>query len=128
MSGTPATGPLSNRLLATQSGLALVGAVILGGSVSGRDLSLSLIGDSKPDVLLAAQMGNYMTIADGRRVSGLTNEVDFTMATSEVTILLPTGWGNANNGGSLLPDIDGDGRPDFAIRKATAPGAVAVYY
>jgi hypothetical protein len=128
MSGTPATGPLSKRMLATQSGLALVGAVILGGGVSGRDVSLSLIGDSKPDVLMAAQMGNYMTIADGRRVSGLTDEVDFTMASSEVTVLLPTGWGNGNNGGSLLPDIDGDGRPDFAIRKATAPGAVAVYY
>jgi hypothetical protein len=112
----------------TQSTNALVGPVILGGGLSGSDVSLSLIGDSRPDVLLTAQQGAYMTIVDGNKIPAPPGSADHKSTTVDVSIPLPTGWGNGNNGGSLIPDINGDGRPDFAIRKATSPGAMAVYY
>jgi hypothetical protein len=127
-SGTPATGPLTNKMKVTQSANALVGPVVLGGGQSGRDVSLSLVGDAKPDVLLAGQMGAFMTIVDGNKLPGASASADFTSSSADVVITLPSGWNNGNNGGSLIPDLNGDSRPDFAIRKATMPGAVAVYY
>jgi hypothetical protein len=126
-SGTTATGPLANRLIVGQTGSYFVGSLILGGGLSGRDGALSLVGDAKPDVVLAAQMSGFITIADGARLPGATGVNDFAK-TAQVKVSLPPGWDISNGGGSLLPDVNGDGRPDFAVRKATAPLMVAVYY
>jgi hypothetical protein len=126
-SGTPATGPLSNKLSTTMSAASLVGAVIVGGGLSGLDSSLSLIGSSKPDVLLVAQQNNVVTIADGSALPAPPASVDFSLD-APVKITLPTGWITGNNGGSLIPDINGDGKPDFALRRATTSGAVGIIY
>jgi hypothetical protein len=126
-SGTPAAGPLTNKILATMSGGSLVGAVIVGGGLSGQDTALSLVGDSKPDVLLVAQMSGVVTIADGSKLAAPPASVDFS-ATADVKVPLPSGWATSNNGGSLIPDVNGDGKPDFALRRATTVGAVAIFY
>lgn len=126
-SGTPAAGPLTNKILATMSGGSLVGAVVLGGGLSGQDTSLSFVGDSRPDVLLAAQMSGVVTIADGSKLAAPPASVDFS-ATAAVKVPLPGGWTTSNNGGSVIPDINGDGKPDFALRRATTVGAVAIFY
>jgi hypothetical protein len=126
-SGTVATGPFANRLIVSQSGNALVGPVIFGGGLSGRDVALSLVGDAKPDVLLAAQTGSYVSIADGARLPSATGKSDLATA-AEVKMPIPAGWDVSNGGGSLIPDVNGDGRPDFALRKSSSPGAVGVYY
>ena len=128
MSGGSAMGPLTNRVVLGQTSGNLVGPVILGGGLSGGDVALSLVGDSKPDVLLVAeQNGNSISILDGATLPAPPASVNMTL-TGQVQLALPTGWTTGPNGGSLIPDVNGDKVPDFALRGGGSPGKIAVYY
>jgi hypothetical protein len=126
MFGTPTTGPLTSKTTVIMSGGNLVGPVILGGGLSGQDARLSFIGDSTPDLLFTAEMDTFVTLSDGATFpSG--GMVDVTTS-AQVKVPLPAGWAIGPNGGSVVKDVDGDGYPDFAIRKAVAPGSVGVFW
>ena len=128
MSGGASVGPLTNRVVLGQTGTNLVGPVILGGGLSGRDVALSLVGDAKPDVLLVSeQNGNVISIRDGAAFPAPPASVNMTQ-TGQVQLALPAGWTIGPNGGSLIPDINGDTVPDFALRGGGSPGKIAVYY
>jgi hypothetical protein len=81
--------------------------------------------------VLIAQNGAGFEIVDGNVVAGLqTGTTDSsTVATVPVTHVanwLATGPGE----GTIIPDVNGDGYPDFAIGNAVnpVPGMVAVYW
>jgi hypothetical protein len=133
-SGDTTTGPLASHVLVHQStGTTNNAEGLIGGGVSGIDQAFSLIGDSTSDVIQVPQAGPSFAIVDGRTIVGpppLASPFD-TLTTGSVTVPFPAGWGaTAEGGGRLLPDINGDGRPDFAISNASGSvtGKVAVFW
>ncbi len=99
--------------------------------MSGRNASYSLLGDSRPDLVLVPQTGPTIQIVDGNVVAGLGAGPTDAAGVATATIPEPSGWANTGPGqGSLIPDVNGDGYPDFAIGSAinAVPGSVAVYW
>jgi hypothetical protein len=130
LSGTVASGPLQNLLILTQSGGAAVGQVLFGGGVSGRDQVVSMIGDAKPDVAIAGSTVGTVDIVDGSKLASLTSPAD-SKSVADVHVPLPAGWtGTPVSPRNLIPDINGDGYPDFALGDVfgTVPGRVAVFW
>jgi hypothetical protein len=131
LSGTTASGPLANSLILYQQGANSIGQVIFGGGFSGRDTTVSLIGDSNADVAMTSlQNGNTVDFVDGNKVAGLSSPSD-TRTTADVHVPLPSGWSATALGvGDLLRDINGDGFADFALgdQFGVVPGRVAIFW
>jgi len=111
------------------------GRLVLGGVFAGTSTSVSLIGDSKPDVVMApftesAGGAPRLYIIDGARLSTLGSPNDI-VTTADVILPLPSDWKSLplqRNG--LIKDLDGDGYGDFAIGEnfATGAGRLAVFW
>jgi hypothetical protein len=129
MSGTAVSGPLTNKIILSLGGGAGVGAVVLGGALSGRDVALSLVGDGTPDLVLGASVSGQLSIFDGSKLAAKGSPVESTSA-AEVQVTLPAGWTTGEQAAALLPDVNGDGFPDFCLGNAfgAVPGGVAVYW
>ena len=130
LSGTAAAGPFMKNTIFTQSGATGTGAVVIGGSISGRDAAYSFIGDIKPDIIVVSQTANDFDIVDGNAVPGLSSPVDSEMA-AQTKVAVPSGWGSTGEAeGGLAPDLNGDGHSDFAIANTfgAVPGKIAVYW
>jgi len=120
--------------LATTAG-DVFGRLIIGGVFAGTSTTASLIGDNKPDVVLApftesAGGPPRAYIIDGARLSMLGSPNDV-VTTADVIVPLPSDWKSLplqRNG--LIKDLDGDGYCDFAIGEnvATGVGRLAVYW
>jgi FG-GAP-like repeat/FG-GAP repeat len=125
-SGDATNGPFMNHVTLGQAGSPQSGEALAGGGISGRNLSLSLIGDAKPDLVIASQLGVTFTIVDGNALTAASSFAD-AASLAAVTISVPTGWIATGEGeGGVIPDISGDPAPkypDFAF--ANAAGAVA---
>ena len=128
--GSSDTGPFASNLVVSQTGGGRNGIAIIGGGISGKTNAYSLIGgDSTPDVVVIPQTATKFNIMDGNDVLKLTSPADSSNAA--VSVSVPTGWGQTGEDqGTLIPDVDGDSYPDFAVGNAsnTIPGAVAVYW
>jgi hypothetical protein len=125
--GDATSGPFSTHIVVAQNGGGQVGDALAGGGISGRNVTLSLIGDAKPDLVVASQVGTILfNIVDGNVLAAATSPAD-AAALAAVTIPVPTGWtATGEDEGAVIPDISGDPvptYPDFAI--ANASGAVA---
>ncbi len=130
-SGDTATGPVANLISFTRAGATRTGQVVIGGSISGRSASYSLLGDSRPDLVLVPQTGPTIQIIDGNVVAGLGAGPNDPTSVATATIPEVSGWLNTGVGqGGLIPDVNGDGYPDFAIGNAInpVPGKIAVYW
>jgi hypothetical protein len=126
-SGTPSTSPFASLQVAYLTGESQTGAIVIGGGISGRDASLSLIGDGTPDLVLSGENGSVLAIADGAKLAARGSPVDLG-GKAEVNVALPTGWGSGEAASSIIPDINGDGVVDFCLGSLTNPGAVLVYW
>jgi hypothetical protein len=129
-SGSPTTGPFASKVVVYQAGAALSGMALVGGSVSGRDESFSLIGDPTPDLVMIPRDSGAFVIVDGRTVRTAASPIDANVSGS-VSIPMPADWvANGEAQGTLIPDVDGDGYPDFAVGNAigTVPGRVIAYW
>ena len=62
-----------------------------GGGIPGRDVSLSLIGDSTPNLVLGGQLGPILTISDGAKIGALETIPINVASTAEVRITFRTG-------------------------------------
>jgi hypothetical protein len=124
--GDEAAGPFVNRVVGT--GVSGTGQVLFGGSISGRNRSLSVIGSSTPDLGTLSINATNVAIVDGATISGST--VDMTTK-AQVFVPLPAGWGStAEASGGIVPDINGDRVADFAVSNGftVVPGSVVVYW
>src|SRR6185312_12390070 len=116
-------GPFGGNTQLLRAGVARDGQVVLGGGISGRNISFSMIGGSTPDLIVVPQSANGIQIVDGSIVAGLGAGSTDLSADATVTIAQP-GWnGTGTNDGTVIPDVNGDGYPDFALGNAV--GAVA---
>ena len=114
-SGDASNGPFFAAKSLYFSGTSLDPYVLVGGGVRGRNVSVSTIGDSSPDVVVAPRNGNKIAILDGSKVSAFASSADIARV-ADVLFNFPAGLGLPNNsGGSLVPDVNGDGFADFAI-------------
>jgi hypothetical protein len=89
------------------------------------------LGDGLPDLVLVQQTGPNIEIFDGRQVAALGPGPTDVASIVAASIPLPADWANTGQGeGTLLPDVNGDGYPDFAIGSAinAVPGTVGVYW
>jgi hypothetical protein len=127
MSGTPTTGPMANNHVAYVADQNANGGIQIGGGVAGRDMNLSLIGDGTPDLVYAGEIGNFFTISDGAKLGAKASPLELG-STAEVTVTLPAGWQTGEGTTSIIPDVNGDGLPDFCIGSQLQPGGVLVYY
>ena len=122
-SGTTTTGPFASSTAFYMSADSLIGAEVLGGGIPGRDVQFSLVGGPGPDVVVIARNGSDFGIVDGSKIAGLTSPVD-ARTVSDVIVPYPPGFSALLiGGGTLLPDINGDGFPDIALTNAASNNA-----
>jgi hypothetical protein len=114
-----------------KTGVTFGGEALFGGGFSGLDGSVSLIGDSTPDLAYAGRQNSTLDIIDGSKVSALTSPVS-TSAAADVSVRMPSGWtATADGTRALIKDINKDGYPDFALGDLvvnSSPGRVAVFW
>jgi hypothetical protein len=130
LSGSSASGPFASKIVASQPTGGLSGMAIIGGGISGRDEVFSLIGDATPDLVMLSRDSPSFQIVDGRTIRSTPSPID-TTAKASVIVTLPGDWTTTGEAeGTLLPDIDGDGYPDFAIGNAigSVAGKVIAYW
>jgi hypothetical protein len=70
-SGSPGTGPFAVLLKLARAGAGKPGQAIIGGAISGRSATFSLLGDSRPDFALVSQTSPTFVILDGNTVAKL---------------------------------------------------------
>jgi hypothetical protein len=130
LSGTAGTGPFINNKIFYLSNNGLIGTTIMGGGISGRDLSVSLIGATGADLVVIGRNGTDFAIIDGSKIPPLPSPSDARMV-GDVIVPFPTGFGALSTAaGTLIPDINGDQYPDIALG-ASSPsvaGQVAVIW
>jgi len=128
--GDTTNGPFSARKTLSFSGTSLDPFALIGGGVPGRVLSLTAIGDSTPDVVVVPRNGAKVAIIDGSRIASLPGTADIA-SVADVVMASPAGLGLPNSsGGSLVPDVNGDGFADFAISDgaSTDAGQTVVFW
>jgi hypothetical protein len=128
--GNIATGPLTSFTTLNFSGTALNPYTLIGGGVPGRLVGVSTIGDSAPDLVIGPRTGSKIAIIDGTKAAAFTADSDVA-SVADVIMSTPSGLGLQNNaGGSLVPDVNGDGYADFAISDgaSTNAGQTIVFY
>jgi hypothetical protein len=131
LAGDTTNGPFSFLRAFTESGATRGGQVLIGGGIAGRNVSYSLLGSTRPDLVLVPQSGPTIQIIDGDVLVGLGTGPTDAGAISAVAVAPPSGWSNTGQDeGELIPDINGDGYSDFAIANAInpVPGKIAVYW
>ena len=129
-SGSSASGPFMSKVVVHQAAAGLSGMAIVGGGVSGRDQSYSLIGDAAPDLVVISRDGINFAIVDGQTIRTATSPIDANVSAS-VIIPVPSGWvASGEAQATLIPDLNGDGYPDFAVGNAigTVAGKVVAYW
>ncbi|HEY2904079.1 MAG TPA: hypothetical protein VGL59_26055 [Polyangia bacterium] len=123
------------------SGVAF-GIVNLGTGIRGTSTSVSLIGDSSPDLVLAGQgeTNTPVYILSGTSLLSQTGTLNFSDSSSPVQTGLTPGlvkilnavpWSGYTGGlDSVIPDSNGDGYADFALGENDfgGPGRVVVFY
>jgi hypothetical protein len=130
MSGTSgsAMGPLTDRKVFGLTPGSSVGVITIGGGFSGRDGSVSLLGDSTPDLVVgAATSSSFLAITDGAKLATKASASDLG-AVAEVKVPLPTGATLSENTGKIATDINGDGIADFCVGNTASLGSVLVYW
>lgn len=122
--GTDAAGPFAGTSWkfkdpAASGGLDGFGALVGGGSFSGSNTVVSLIRDSKPDLVFGSQIQSganpdRIYIIDSNKLASLTTPVDVAAA-ADVTFALPADWASTAFDSRVIKDIDGDGYADIAL-------------
>jgi hypothetical protein len=127
-SGNAAAGPFVSARTLVSSAACTAGTALIGGGVSGRDVSLSLVGSQTPDLVMLSRLPTPLGIVDGATLASLASPFDTVGA--GVRVPVPAGWDLTSAAASIIPDVDGDGHPDFVITNATSavPGKVVVYW
>jgi hypothetical protein len=107
-----------------------VGVAVVGGGLPGRDLSLSILGDGTPDLVVLPKTGTYLQIVDGSTMASASSVTDALTSPTAVSVAIPSAFGALSPTAVLMSDVDGDSYPDFAISASTSssPGKVAVYW
>lgn len=121
------TGPFAKEVILDLPGTNQAGGLLIGGGLTGGGATLSLIGDSTPDIVFGAKTGTNFTIFDGALLGSKTSPIS---AATSAEIVLPMPGGTGEGEGSIMTDVNGDKVPDFCIGTGVAAtvGSVAVYW
>jgi hypothetical protein len=139
--GSPAAGPFGGstwRFTDSKAmGTDLFGRVILGSAFAGTAITVSIIGDTKPDLIMLPNTESTTMvgptrayIVDGSRFSAIISPADV-VTNADVVVPLPGDWKNLPlQRSGMIKDLDGDGYGDFAIGESipTGTGRLAVFW
>jgi hypothetical protein len=136
MQGPFVTSPVrfTDSLAAVFAG-ELFGRVIGGSAFAGTSITTSLIGDGKPDVIMAPTTESSggpsrIYIVDGARLFAVSSPADVVTA-ADVILPMPSDWKTLPlQRNAMIRDLDGDGYGDFAIGEniSTGAGRLAVFW
>jgi len=111
LSGTPAT-------VIDGNGPDTFGTVAFGGGFSGSNVSISYLGDSKPDLVVGGALENSLRptiyILDGANLPTLTSPIN-APGSAAASVQMPADWRRATGYSSPVKDVNGDGYGDIAI-------------
>jgi hypothetical protein len=100
------------------------GTVALGGGFSGSNASISYVGDSSPDLVVAGAFESThqptVYIIDGDDIPMSTAAVLDAAVLAKAKIALPADWNRSTPYNSPVRDVNGDGYGDFAIGETDA--------
>jgi len=138
--GSTIAGPFSVSPLRFTDSLAnaagdVFGRVIGGCAFAGTSITVSLIGDGKPDFILSPITESSggparVYIVDGARLFAITSPADV-VTTADVVLAMPSDWKTVPlQRNVMIRDLDGDGYADFAIGEnvSTSAGRLAVFW
>ena len=127
-SGDATVGPFASKQIFDDLSDSNTGVAVMGGGISGRNLSFSLIGGSTPDLVILAKTASFVNIIDGSTLGSLGTP--FNAANSTVNVPLPMGWDLTAPAATIVPDINGDSATDFVITDSVTavPGKVVVFW
>ncbi len=139
-SGSTISGPFSAAPLRFTDSLAVAageifGRVVGGSAFAGTSITVSIIGDGKPDIIMAPVTESSggparVYIVDGARLFSIGNPANVVTA-ADVILPLPLDWKSLPlQRNAMIRDLDGDGYGDFAIGEniTTGVGRLAVYW
>ncbi len=122
MSGEPGTGPFATALgfLETAEPGAPIGAIgrsLTGGGFSGGGITVSFIGDDKPDLVVPsrAAASRQLFILSAATVDALGSSSALVEDVADVAYTLPLPWVDFGRNVSALRDVNDDGYGDIAV-------------
>ena len=130
-SGDTTLGPFESKDEFYDTSDGNTGVAVMGGGISGRDISYSLVGTSTPDLVILGKTASFINIIDGSTLGGFTNPFNVANgAPSVINVPVPIGWDFTAPVVTIVPDINHDLYPDFVISDSVTavPGKVAVFW
>jgi hypothetical protein len=125
--GPQASGPFASRTILTLPGTTQAGGFVIGGGIPGQDVSLSLLGDSTPDVVFGPKSGGSFTIFDGASLGAKSSPVN---AATSAEVVAPLSLSTGEGEQSVIKDFNGDTYADFCVGTGvgSVPGSVVVFW
>jgi hypothetical protein len=118
-SGSTSTGPFDSKASykTSEAGSNVFGRMVVGGGMSGRTNSVSLVGTEKADLVISTLAGGKprLFIIDGTKVTLPAPLATLDETNVDVVVNLPGTFTDIARSVSIISDVDGDAYADIVV-------------